>query len=203
VEEKLKKIDATKAIGMGLLLALIYYFALYNDGSVLEMSISNARATATQKKTEFETMKKTLVDASRHKEISARLGEELKMVLQAVPESYSPVELMKLVSSEAKGAGLNILSISGAEIKLKDTKSNFIPINVTVGLSGTFNQIMIFLSNLTKVGKVIITKNISMGSSAGATANLNNVSDVSPILSFNGVFEAYRYQAVAPGKGGR
>jgi len=187
MEEKLKQLDTAKALFIGLALGAAFYFLFYNDGSALKSAVEAAHAQIQQKTSEVESMKKTLVDAQKHKELSAKLGEELDQVIKAVPENFNSVELMKLVSTEAKSVGLNILSISGAEGKATDPGNNFVPVNVTVSFSGTFNQIMMFMSNLTKSGRIILTKNVSL---TGGSA----VSSTAPMLGFSATLEAFRYQ---------
>lgn len=203
MEQKLKEIDTAKALLIGVVIAVVYYFALFDDGSSLEMSINTTQASITQKTTEIASMKKTLEDAKKHAEISAKIGAELEQVLQAVPESYNSVELMKLISNEAKVVGANILSVKGNDVKLKDTdEASFAPIRVDVDLTGTFNQIMLFLSNMTKVSKVILMKTINI---QGAKNTMTS-STASPSLSFKASFEAYRYvpdSARGKKKGGR
>lgn len=185
MEDKLNKLGTDKALIIGLVLTLIFYFFVYNDGGVLEETVATGRATLEQKTKELETMKKTLEDAKKHQEIAAKLGKDLEQVLSAVPQNFTAVELMKLISTEAKTVGLNILSLSGVEGEATDPGKNFIPIIVTVSLSGTFNQVMMFLSNLTKVGKVILTKNLTLTASGSAGSTTS--------MAFTTKLEAYRY----------
>jgi type IV pilus assembly protein PilO len=192
VEEKLNQLGMDKAIMIGLVLTVIFYFLIYNDGSALEANLAAGRAALEQKTRELESMRKTLADAKTHQEVAARLGKDMEQVLSAVPQDYNNIELMKLVSTEAKSVGLNILSLAGGEGQASDPGKNFVPINVSVSLSGTFNQIMMFLSNLTKVGKVILTRDLNL--TAG------NSTATSPIMTFSATLIAYRYTEKVGGK---
>ena len=185
MEEKLKQLGIEKAILIGIVLTFVYYFALYDNGDVLETSLLTNAAMVQQKTKELEVMQRTLADAKKHQEVAAKLGKDLEQVLSAVPQEYNSVELMKLISSEAKTVGLNILSLTGSEGLAADPGKNFVPIQVTVSLRGTFNQVMMFLSNLTKVGKVILTKNLTLTSAVSA--------GTSPSMGFSTTLEAYRY----------
>ena len=113
--------------------------------------------------------------------------------LQAIKDEpiYS-IELMKLISTEAKAVGSNLVGVSGSDGVPTADQPDFIPITVTVSLNGTFNQMMMFLSNLTKTSKVILTKSISMTASAAPGA-------ATPIVTFSATFESYRFKAEGTG----
>lgn len=204
MEEQLKQLDTAKALLIGLFIAGFYYLTLYDSGEMLDGQISNNQSALAAKQKELKTMEKTLVDAEKHREVSRRLGEQMDAVLRAVPEEYNSLELMKVLSDEAKVVGTSIVSLKPIDGRRqnrnrsndKKAESPFRPVTVEVNLSGTFNQLMLFMSNLTKVSKVILVKQLTL-----SLDQPNKVFEVSsPIVKFTATFEAYRY---APDEGGK
>ena len=199
MEEQLKQLDTTKALLIGLFIAGFYYLTLYDSGERLEGQIKNKKNRITQLRGEIATMEKTLVDAEKHREISRKLGEEMDAVLRAVPEKYNSLELMKVLSDEAKVVGTSIVNLAPANNfgrgSQEDLDNPFKPVTVTVTLDGTFNQIMLFMSNLTKVSKIILIKDLSL-----TLKEPNKVFETaSPAINYKATFQAYRYDANAGG----
>ena len=199
MEEQLKQLDTTKALLIGLFIAGFYYLTLFDSGEALQNQINNKKTSITALRTELATMEKTLVDAEKHREISRKLGEEMDAVLRAVPEKYNSLELMKVLSDEAKVVGTSIVNLqpaSGFRNQTQDELDNpFKPVSVTVTLNGTFNQIMLFMSNLTKVSKIILIKELSLRVQEPAKV----FETASPAINYKATFQAYRYDANAGG----
>lgn len=203
MEEQLKQLDTAKALLIGLFIAGFYYLTMYDSGEGLEGQINNNRSQITTQRAELAKMEKTLVDAEKHREISRKLGEEMDAVLRAVPEKYNSLELMKVLSDEAKVVGTSIVDLKPAtnmrQPRAGQDDSPFKPVSVTVTLNGTFNQIMLFMSNLTKVSKIILIDSLSLTVKEPAKV----FETASPAINYQATFMAYRYDANAGGASGR
>ena len=94
---------------------------------------------------------------------------------------------MKIISSQAKSAGISINKISDGGILTKYTF--YEEIRVEVDLSGNYSQLILFLSYLSKIDKILVLKRTKMYVSgfreAGAFKNV-------PKISFAGTFVGYR-----------
>ena len=145
-------------------------------------------------------MEQTLIDAEKYREAARKLGEQMDAVLRAVPEKYNSLELMKVLSDEAKVVGTSIVDLKPIQqanrVRAQQEDTPFKPVGVDVTLTGTFNQLMLFMSNLTKVSKVILVKKLSISLKDPKAALFAS----SPRLNYSAIFEAYRYDPNAGGK---
>jgi Tfp pilus assembly protein PilO len=191
VEEKLKQTTNSIAFLIGLAIAGLYYMSVYDTGESREAQIASITSEMSGLQAEIDKMNKTIVEAEKYKDIAKQLGAELDVVLTAIPEKYNSTELMKVLSAESKAVGLSILNLN-PQGGTPGAGSFYVPVGVSVGFEGTFNQLMKFMSNLTKVNRIIVVKGLQM------TVRGGGVNTASPILSFGATFEAYRY---LPGPG--
>lgn len=204
MEEKLRELTFGKAVLFGLIVAAVYYFALYNSGADLEAFIQQTRDQVSAKEAELTTIKNAIADAERLQTAKKNLGEELDVVLKAIPEQLTNVDLMRVLSNEAKSVGVNILSINTvnnvvAAPQTTGPKPFFAPVAVTVSLEGSYNQLMLFLSNLTKTDRIITVSALNLQLRDGNVANADARGPT--LLKMSGEFKAYKYLPATTEKG--
>jgi Tfp pilus assembly protein PilO len=196
MEEKLKQLTFGKAILAGLAFAAVYYFALYNSGAAIQENINTTQTQVTKQEQELAAIKKAIADAERYQMAKKTLGQELDVVLKAIPVELNAIDLMRTLSNEAKSIGVSILSINAQPAYTPPASSGngpkpfFEPVAVTVNLEGSYNQLMLFLSNLTKTDRIITvgTMNLQLRDSNGGVDNRG-----ATVLKMGGEFKAYRY----------
>jgi Tfp pilus assembly protein PilO len=197
MEEKLKNITTGQALIAGLVLAGLYFFMFYDDGSILETNIASIRSDIQKGQTEMEDVRKAIEDAERYQKTKAALGVEMDNILLAIPIKLNSTDLMKTMSNEAKSVGAEIISLSAPQsfrAEPGDANTVYEPILISVELSGTYNQLMLFLSNLTRLNKIITSTKLqlSLKSSSGPVRP-----GTPPTLSMNASFQAYKYNPPA------
>src|SRR5262249_1068309 len=111
MEERLRNLTIGKAFLIGVVLALGYYFGMYNDGHNLEQRITAVQGEITKNRAQAEELRKVIKDAESFQQTMHSLGEEMEMVLRAIPSKLSSFELMKILSEEAKNVSVQIMSI--------------------------------------------------------------------------------------------
>lgn len=199
MEQKLQQLTMGKAFLGAVVLAFLYYMLLYNDGSVLTASIATANSEIVVKEQELQKIKVAIADAERYQKTKDALGTELDTVLKAVPEKLLPTDIMKLLSTEAKNIGVNIINLSaGGSFQQGGQAENpfFEPISVSITLEGTYTNLMLFLSAITKSDKIITAPALTLESKNTAV-----IEDSGPtILRLTAEFRAYRF--VEPAKAG-
>lgn len=184
--EKINQISLGRAIIIGLVLATFYYYLGYNDGSVLTAQIASnkERSVAIQKEIKDEEVK--IERINQYKKTTEALGESFNTFLAYIPEKLRNTDLMKIVSTEAKAAGANIARVSeqGA-----GARGDFYEeVKVSVELDATFQQLMLFMSFLTKVDQIITISKLSI-------SNLSNslFDAESSQLQITAELRGYRY----------
>lgn len=171
MEQQLKNLTFGKAMLIGLALAAVYYFGVYNDGSALEAAIKNSRAELQKNTNEIAKIKTAIGDAERYQQTMAVLGAEMDRVTKAVPTQLSSFDLMKIVSNEAKTLGLQINALRARDAFRQGENKGaiFEPVGVDVDLTGTYNQIMEFMSSLTRLDKIVTIRSLNFSAKLDST----------------------------------
>lgn len=195
--DKLASLTIGKALIIGLGLAVAYYFMFYDDGKNLQTLLTNTKTELEKNQKEIKSINDAIKDAARFKDIMAKLGEEMGRILKAIPEKLTPIELMKIISNEAKGVGTEINRLNSPMMMRsgfntnKDTTVFYEPVLVDVELSGTYNQLMLFMANLTRLDKIVTVRKIKLSTSD--SKNRNN-----PEIKMAASLQAYRYISEPP-----
>ena len=193
-----------KALVIGLALGAAYYFFMYDDGSVLQKQIQVAQQQVTQDQNKIASINKAIEDAKTFVKVKAALGAEMQTVLKAIPGELTSLEFMQTLSNEAKTLGLQINSIARGESFRSPSNGGkgeaafFKPIVVSVQLTGTYNQVMEFMSALTALDKIVTVDSLDLN--AQQQSGLNQKSSA-PVLNFRADLAAYRF--LSDVKGGK
>lgn len=192
MEEQLRNLTMTKCLVVSLVLAGFYYAGAYNDGTALETQIAGMDQQLSANQTEVAAVQKAIQDAERYEKTMAALGKEMEVVLKAIPKDISSVDLMKIISNEAKVVGVEINSLGDSRGNPENSTALYVPVAVDLAIKGTYNQVMLFLSNLTKLDKIINTANLTL------TAQSVTTPTQSPSIDLKVLVEAYKYVAPTP-----
>jgi type IV pilus assembly protein PilO len=191
LKDKFNNLTVGQALLIGLALAAIYYFNLYNNGSALEASIQSATQEYNKNVSQIEDIKRSIVDAERFQKTVLTLGAEMQKILMAVPEKLTSVDLMRTISTEAKKVGAEIGNITTGTSTLNsgnaESRKYYEPIAIQIDLTGKYTQIMQFLAGLTKLDKIVTIESIRMN------ASTRGGESSSPQIAFNASLQAYKY----------
>lgn len=198
LEEKLAHLSTGRAAIIGMVIAGMYFAFWYDNGEKLETQITSVKESIKVSEIELNRIQKAIEDAKKYQKISEELGEKMELVLKYIPEELRISDLMKMLSTEAKAVGANILSVKDvAGAKQRDF---FEEIAVELKIEADFTQILLFLSYMTRVERIITLNHFSIdGNKKAAGPNERQ------ILSFIGNFSGYRYlgQNAKSEKGGK
>ncbi len=199
----IQRMSMGRAVLIGFVVAGFYYLIMYDSGRNQEAAIAASRDQVTELRRQMDENQAKLDRAIVYKRTVAELGTEIQKLLSVIPEQFGIQDLMKIVSNEAKVAGSSLNSIvPGKQVEFVLVKE-FDEVNVTIELTGSFLQHMLFLSNLTKISQILIVRKMDItSSSTGASRadEANNVKLAAEIV-------AYRYKgstaaaAKPPGSG--
>lgn len=174
-----------KAIIIGLVVALFYRFTSYDNGSALEQQIKTGEQNVINLTAEVKRLKRDMVLVEKFTTTKKILGETFDKLIRYLPEDFNVNDQMKIISTEAKTAGANIVSIAkgrgGKQFQFYEE------ISVKVELEGTFTQVMMFLSRLTRLNKVIVVRDMTIKKvrSSGSEEGIK--------VSFGSNLVGYRY----------
>lgn len=208
MEEKLNQLTMGKAFLIGVVLTVVYYFMWYNNGAVEEGQIATAQQEVQKSRAELEKIKQALVDAERYQKAMAELGAEMERVVKAIPAELNSLDLMKAISTEAKSVGAEINNLNAPTSSAGRSRQSpaegatdfYEVVPIDVDITGTYNQLMLFLSNLTKLDKIITAQKLTMSiSQRGSGASVGSV----PIINMKASLQAYRYSPPSLDESGR
>lgn len=194
IKDLLRRLTILRALVLGGFLAALYYSLVYDNGDVLNRTIANAQKEIESQTKQLKDMNDKLDRAHEYQRSAAEMGEALNRLLSYIPEDFRGQDFMKLLSEEAKIAGLNIIRINEASTNnQKDKKAEFEELLVQVDFQGSFAQQMTFLANLTKRKQIFIVDDFQF------TKERNGGPESEfPVVRFHAAIKAYRYIGAKP-----
>ena len=191
LEERLQQLTYSKVLLLGLLIAGLYYAIGYDNGKNLKNSAEQMKVQIKEKAAEIKDLELQAERIINMKKMMGVLGEDLENFLAYIPEKMSITDLMKIISTEAESAGVNVNRMgefrSPSPSRVLEKGQFYEELAVELNLQGTYAQLLLFLSYLTKLDKILSVSQLSMES------NAQQGDRESPIISFNCVILGYRY----------
>ncbi|MCB0364807.1 MAG: type 4a pilus biogenesis protein PilO [Bdellovibrionaceae bacterium] len=190
--DRMQQLTFGKALMFGLLIAGLYYSIGYDSGSELEVSIAQTKEQIQDKQTEIKGLERQIERIKTMQKVMGVLGTEFDSFLSYIPEKMSMPDLMKIISTEAKAAGVGINGIGEVTSNMASRATSeegqfYEEMIVEVELVGTYAQLLLFLSYLTKLDKILSISQLSMVSSA-------KIGDrESPMITFKCLIKGFRY----------
>lgn len=196
--EMLNRMTLGRAVILGLIVAAIYYFIVFDEGIAQKSSIATATQQVNDLQKKIRENQIKLDRAAVYKKTSAEIGTTINKLLGVIPEHFGKADLMKIVSNEAKVAGSSLIGIVPGIPEVSKVAKEFEELTVKLEMNGTFLQHMIFLSNLTKINQILIVRKFDMNVTKEAKG------DEGTIVHLNADIVAYRYRGnlatTEPGK---
>lgn len=184
MKEFLEKISTSVALALGLCLAFVYYFTpLFDDGHELQAQIDSAKVQLVIKKKEKEKIENDINEAKRIKERVNLLSEKFKIAVQYLPTEWREDSLLTDISRQAQIAGVTVVKINTQ--KERTAVGVYEEMKIDFEIKGTFASMMIFISNVTKIKRIIEVSEIFMKS--------DDPEAETPSLTSTGRFTTYRY----------
>jgi Tfp pilus assembly protein PilO len=183
----LNRMTMGRAVIIGFIVAGIYYFIFFDKGYVQQQSIDGLKTQRVELENQLRQAEAKVARAIVYKRSRDELGGTLGKLLSTIPENFGLDDLMKIVSNEAKVAGSNLVNITRRPEVAPPPKSEFQELEVEVELIGSYNQHMIFLSNLTKVNQILTIRKLNMDVVGTPSPNEQ------PATKMNATIVAYRY----------
>jgi Tfp pilus assembly protein PilO len=167
ITEMLQRMTMMRALMLGLILCAIYYVIMFDNGRNQEAAIAASQAQLTELQHQISDSQAKLDRAAVYKTSVAQLGTTIQKLLSVIPEKFSTPDLQKILSNEAKVAGSSLASITPGKTAEFAYAKEFEELNVSIDLSGSFMQHMVFLSNLTKIPQILIVRKFDLGVAQG------------------------------------
>lgn len=153
--EKLASLTNGKALVIGLMVGLAYYFMMYDDGSALEAQIGALSGQLQQAEAKKKDTEATLAEEARMKDAVGKLSEQYAFIAKKLPSDLKSSEMIRGIDSVAKMAGVSVKLKKPGNVTKKEVVEE-LPVDVT--LEGSYSQIAQFVfltSNLERLTRVL------------------------------------------------
>ena len=184
----ISNLTLTQILVFGSVLAGGFYFTVYNKGDSLKSQIESEQ-TAFQKAEKILAEKKDELVQLKQFEADLKKDERsINIFLDYISEQMTSIEMFRFITQEAKIAGVNIEDKRdhGAV-----TKKTLDILKASLKISGSFQQIVYFLSKLTDQKRILSVTKINV-----------NASERDQHVTADMDISAYRYKPVVEKKEG-
>ncbi len=196
ITDVMNRITVVRAMILGMVLAAFYYFMVFDPGLVQQQQIATNNSKIEELQRLIVENQKKLDRAAVYKKTASEIGSTINKLLSLVPEKFGMPDLMRIVSNEAKVAGLSLTTVAALNTKISPMAPEFEELTVAVDVQGSFLQHMVFLSNLTKINQILITKKIDFAHTRDGRG------DEPPVVSMKVEIVAFRYRGSGAGAAG-
>lgn len=198
-KEMMNRLTMAQALIFSMALAAIYYFLVFDNGATQKALIAQTNSHLQELQTQLDADQTKIDRAAVFKKTASETGSTINKLLATIPEKFSMPDLMRIVSNEAKVAGSSMSSVAPNGSEISTVAKEFEELSVSIDLTGTFLQHMIFLSNLTKINQILIVRKLDF------TVSREGRSDEPALTTMKADIVAFRYRGpskpAAPGDG--
>lgn len=199
---KISTLSVNRIAIFGLLLTMIYYFTMYNNGDVLTGEIQSLQAQITE-----ETAKKVETERVLKKEEEMRadvasLAKTYEAVKSKIPIDFETSELRIIVEQISAATDVKIAKLNNIDPQQADSPDASVSIDeanlvqkvaINYVFQGTFPQFQAFMTQISAVEKVIKVSNLKIRADDGTDGP-------NKFLTIETMLVGYRQAAVAATK---
>lgn len=174
-----------KVIVAGFIVAGVYWGLYYDDGATLEDSIRSLGNQYTESERQLRETKEAMADAEKFEKAVRQNEVQFEKVLEYLPQEINTNEMTRLVNQQAQLAGPRVVSTKA--IETIERKSFYEMTRLDFALSGSFSQVVLFLSSLSKIQRLLTFDKLKIKLNPGARP------DDIPQVELSGILVGYRY----------
>lgn len=193
MEDRLRALQLKYVLGVSLLLPILYYFLYFNPPNE-NQTISEYEQQLIQLEGEIKKLDREILGGDQVKIDLEAVKKEIKVFSSYFETKPNAKTIEQIISDEARASGISFTTLQKIESNSADPSSDISKINVSefiarrvieASFTGTYIELMRFLSYLSRTDKIISLKQIELRSEAGERSNK------SIRLAFIADFETY------------
>ena len=167
--EKLANLPWSRALLIAVGLGAAAWFFASPDPEAVESNRNAAKAELQKQNALLADATKLAENAVRFEEENKRMEAQFKELVEFLPSEFNPGELVRTISTEAQRAGSEVVTI-GALSKQTKKIEFYETATIDFTLRGTYAQLVLFLSYLTRAPRLVTFDRLEMASDPGASA---------------------------------
>ena len=154
----------------------IFYFTAYDDGAVLREVIVDIENQIKQTDTEISKVQNEISQVKIFEQEVSNNKKVIKYFLNYIPATLTFTELSSLVNRQALSSGINIESKEdNKQLANQEDNPEYDTLNLKLKVSGSFSQLMFFLSKLTEQKRVLVINRIDLSLLAEEQQIISNI----------------------------
>lgn len=180
--QKLSQLALPQILGISVLIGGFYYKSVYDDGSSLENQI---RTVQEQVQVEEEKKKETDKIKSEEVEMKKQVGEladKFKEITMKFPINLKSDEIIDVINSLSKTVNVRVISVKKEKVI---TQELYEEVPIKLELSGTFNNLLLLLYNITILERV---------TNFGDFEFVNSASEYNGVIKLSTTIVGYKYR---------
>lgn len=182
--EQIQSAPRVAFIPVGLVVAVLYYFSIYDDGAQIQSKINQANSEIETQNKNLEAAQKTAGEKGKFEEQVNLVSSQLQAALEYLPNQLKVEELNKQIEDEARHAGVKLRSFSPTQTAIKEFYEE---IPVRVDLEGSYSNLTLFLTYITQLKRIVTIKDVTLVPSSRGRL------DPGLQVNLQGTLIAYRY----------
>lgn len=196
---KVASLTYQKTMIAGVVLAAMYYFFIFDDGSAADKSIEAVQQQVKSEELKLLESDKVIKKVAGLKTQVASLTEQYKTLSTQIPTEVNMAEVIKQIDTMAATSGVSIRDKVPKASQKKEILEEF-PLAITA--TGSFGELTLFLYNMMNSERISRVVSFSLNKTAQGRDQKNKA------LAFEFVIANYRYigeatKDTAPAAGGQ
>ncbi|MCJ8277570.1 MAG: type 4a pilus biogenesis protein PilO [Bdellovibrionales bacterium] len=159
LKDQLDKIDTKQALMVGILIAVLYYFAAFDDGRRIDYEIAEAQKQIAADRATLAKVEKALQDKKRFESEIREITNHMKEFQEYFPLNFSGNTLEAKVTEFSQKYGLTVINLK--QLPIESEFKNYPETTVEFVVEGEFHNIMNFVSEITKLKKAMDFKDMN------------------------------------------
>lgn len=185
--ERLKPIPMSYFVAGAVALAGLYYWMYFDSGSGIQGRIDSQTQEMEAVKKSLSDTEAVIGDKQKFEQEYNTVSDQFRAAIEYLPSSFNIQSLLKQIYNEARSAGIELektvpLPSTGAG---GGSKQFYEELNIDVTLSGTYPQLTLFLSYISRLQRIVNIRNVEI--------KFEKLADSTPFLTMKGTLVSYRY----------
>lgn len=172
IKEDLQELSPSKSLMIGILVAVVYYFLVFDKGEVVTAQIQTVQVDIDDKNRRLSEVQKAISNKVAFEREAQSLTKDLEELQKFFPVNLSINDVQKEITNILQKTDTKVLTFS--EEKITNRFPGYAENGVNVECLGSFHDIMTFLSEVTKMDKVVDFKTMDFASD-GSTDEASTV----------------------------
>ena len=181
---KIEKMTTLQTAFLAILLTGVFYFTSFDDGSSFDNEMTLLRGQVAEKQKAADLTRKSIENGKKFEEQVTLVSKTYGSALEFLPTELDVEDVRKQIIQQARTAGTSLVQVNAKPERLQ--KEKYEELVYDFQARGGFVQLTVFLSNISKIHKLINVKKMEM------TID-NEESENGPTLQLTGKLSAFRY----------